>query len=584
MKKTFKTLICLMLILIVFVSYNASGFAKTSASTSANEQKISELLSAEMQSKGTIKAFVWFSDKIEKADIQSQVFKKINLSKQKQNVILGKTSALELDLSPNTDDVDNYIAEKNKLYIAQYESQNRRYATEHLKDQKILFSSILSSVIVIETNAECIKKLATKDDVLYLDLYVENGKDELDVSIPVIESGIVNTNGYTGSGVRIGQVESGVPDSSTGGVAATKGSVTGHATNVARIINSVAPDAAIYSASTNESYTISNVCTNTTGIMAATEWLIATYNVNIINYSYTPNTNSTTYDSYCRWADHIAINHDVHVVKAAGNSGSTGVTTPGMAYNVVTVGNINDKTSTDLTEHIINSSSSYSSIANLAYKPDICAPGTNIAYNGVNMGSGTSYAAPHVVGTIALMCQQNTNLKVLQNTVKSILVATTNSKSPYYYVPKGWNSSLSSNYSHYGAGLLNSKNAYTSVRYGRFYNSSFTPAQVSAGTMQTYTFNVTSGMTHIRVAMTYLHTVSNSTHSFSIGNSYSIPNLNIKVYYGSTLVGTSTCSYSNVEIIDFDPKEYGTGTYTVQIIPVSDSATTTNTYYAVAWW
>lgn len=51
MKKTFKTLICLMLILIVFVSYNASGFAKTSASTSANEQKISELLSAEMQSK-----------------------------------------------------------------------------------------------------------------------------------------------------------------------------------------------------------------------------------------------------------------------------------------------------------------------------------------------------------------------------------------------------------------------------------------------------------------------------------------------------------------------------------------------------
>lgn len=55
------------------------------------------------------------------------------------------------------------------------------------------------------------------------------------------------------------------------------------------------------------------------------------------------------------------------------------------------------------------------------------------------------------------------------------------------------------------------------------------------------------------------------------------------IYYGNQQVGVSDCSNGNVEIIGFDPRDYGYGTYTVKIIPVSNN-TDTNTYFSVAWW
>jgi len=71
--------------------------------------------------------------------------------------------------------------------------------------------------------------------------------------------------------------------------------------------------------------------------------------------------------------------------------------------------------------------SSRGPVSHFFTKPDLVAPGvfvnTTTSNNGYNMTVGTSYAAPHVSGTIALLLEKNPDLK--PNEIKSILVTTT---------------------------------------------------------------------------------------------------------------------------------------------------------------
>ena len=70
--------------------------------------------------------------------------------------------------------------------------------------------------------------------------------------------------------------------------------------------------------------------------------------------------------------------------------------------------------------------SSRGPVSHFFIKPDLVAPGvfvnTTTSNNGYNMTTGTSYAAPHVSGTIALLLEKNPDLK--PNEIKSILVTT----------------------------------------------------------------------------------------------------------------------------------------------------------------
>ena len=71
--------------------------------------------------------------------------------------------------------------------------------------------------------------------------------------------------------------------------------------------------------------------------------------------------------------------------------------------------------------------SSRGPVSHFFTKPDLVAPGvfvnTTTSQNGYNMTVGTSYAAPHVSGAIALLLEKNPNLKPDQ--IKSILTTTT---------------------------------------------------------------------------------------------------------------------------------------------------------------
>lgn len=119
----------------------------------------------------------------------------------------------------------------------------------------------------------------------------------------------------------------------------------------------------------------------------------------------------------CDWA----VSQGVNVVVAAGNEGSEywTITSPGSAFNVITVG-----ASTKLDE--ISWFSSRGPTQDGRIKPEIVAPGEGILAARLGGGyvsySGTSAATPHVSGAVALVLQKNPSLT--PGEVKDLLLST----------------------------------------------------------------------------------------------------------------------------------------------------------------
>ena len=142
-----------------------------------------------------------------------------------------------------------------------------------------------------------------------------------------------------------------------------------------------------------------------------------------------------------RFYDTMAITRYRTVVAAAGNNGAAGcvqgtngnVLSPGLAYNILTVGNFDDKNTVAWAGDTMAACSSWrdpKSTHSDREEPDVSAPGTNInstttasPWTGAT-GSGTSYAAPMVTGTVALLMQKNASLKVWPEAVRAIVQAT----------------------------------------------------------------------------------------------------------------------------------------------------------------
>lgn len=211
-----------------------------------------------------------------------------------------------------------------------------------------------------------------------------------------------DTYGNSGSGVKIGMVEGkGVPDTndyylSSATIYNRPGDTTValHATEVARILvgtdptganDGLAPNASLYCC----------VSGSSTSFYSSVEWLLSS-GVNIINasvsFDYAAQFPNGLYDSMNQWIDHIAVQHDVHFVIAAGNAGSGNgnISCPGMAYNAITVGGLDAHGSDSVTGFTIASTSSYkeSEGSNRPEKPNLVASSVDIWGTG-SAASGT---------------------------------------------------------------------------------------------------------------------------------------------------------------------------------------------------
>jgi hypothetical protein len=152
----------------------------------------------------------------------------------------------------------------------------------------------------------------------------------------------------------------------------------------------------------------------------------ARWGARVFNLSYEANRSGAVGD-HDRFYDNMVINQWRTVVPAAGNFGNNGyVASPGTAYNVITVGSFDEVTGT-----MSSGSSGVDPVSSHGdrEKPEVAAPGVDVV-SAVNAfpwlgstGSGTSYAAPMVTGTAALMMDRHNTLWSWPEIVRAIIMA-----------------------------------------------------------------------------------------------------------------------------------------------------------------
>ncbi|MDG4793846.1 S8 family serine peptidase [Micromonospora sp. WMMD1082] len=254
----------------------------------------------------------------------------------------------------------------------------------------------------------------------------------LEHSVPQIGAPAAHQAGYTGQGVRVAVLDSGVdtahPDL-TGRVAearnfteeANPGDIVGHGTHVASIIagsgaasdgryRGVAPDATLLSGKVCEEYG----CTES-AILAGMQWAATEARADVINLSL-GGMDTPEIDPLEEAVNTLTEQTGALFVISAGNAGRAGsVGSPASAEAALAVGAV------DRDDELAYFSSQGPRTGDDALKPDITAPGVDIVAargQGTQLGdpvgqqyvaaSGTSMSAPHVAGAAALIAQQHT--------------------------------------------------------------------------------------------------------------------------------------------------------------------------------
>ncbi len=392
--------------------------------------------------------------------------------------------------------MQQYIMQKRQIAQAVYlEANNAKVQSiaPVLDDGDITYISKYSSMFICNVTLDEAVDIAMQNDVLQ----IENGSVEVNPTMDVSRVAtsvhyVQNFYNITAAGINIGMIEPGTPDLSyacfsglTDRIHLKEEASTdleradffrAHASIVAAIMigkdSGIAKDfESFYSAPTpyrNQIY-------------ENTEWMLD-QGVNVINYSMSVGQEVTTsYSNISKWFDHIAYNHSVHCVMTSGNSGQDLVSNIGMAYNVITVAAIDDKNTLTRDDDTYWDGSSYNkTVNNLAYKPDICAPGNKIEIPNVSIeyvhystsdiinienGGGTSAAAPHVSGIVAVLCAFNPTLLTKQALTKSILLNSVSQKYHRYDTED-----TVDDYRKYGSGIVNLFNAIFLSASGNYAN------------------------------------------------------------------------------------------------------------------
>jgi uncharacterized protein (TIGR03437 family) len=321
---------------------------------------------------------------------------------------------------------------------------------------------------------------------------IEKHSTQLAVSVPALGAASFWNAGYTGAGQSVGVLDSGIRtshpafsgrrivskvfldagqrDPCFADDASTVEDKLGHGTHVAGIVASQgAPGWPAYQGVAKGVDTVYNFkiayknCNGdgksvTSDVHAALDWAVQQApSLKVINYSSGVEAKEGD-DATARLFDYFADTYGLTIAVSAGNEGwsflglfsaSRVLSSPGIAYNIITVAAMNTMGTVDRTDDDVPYFSSRGPTTDDRKKPDIAAPGglrdsffgnpiegiysASFASDGFVPMPGTSMAAPHMAGAAALVRASGVQDSLA---IKALLLNTTDRA--YWAKDQGW--------------------------------------------------------------------------------------------------------------------------------------------------
>ncbi len=352
--------------------------------------------------------------------------------------LLQKTRTLKTDKIPAI-----VFSKKNETDVC------RKYLKS--RGIKIKHELPLINAYAVEVETTALEEMARSEVVEYISDDVKM-TSLLDVAAQEVGARIANDTGYTGRGVGIAILDTGVyPHQDLvrpkNRIVAFKDFVNnrqspyddnGHGTFVAGVAagngylsggkyKGIAPEAAIIGVKVMDD----EGSGDSSDIIAGMQWVADNkdkYNIRVMSVSLGAKPAKILRFDPLVAAVEAIWDKGIVVVAAAGNSGpkQNTITTPGISTKIITVGAVDDKRTVDLSDDTIASFSSRGPVNRREVKPDLVAPGVNVTstntnkeYRGTrleNMAkpyttmSGTSVATPIVSGAAALLISKNPDI------------------------------------------------------------------------------------------------------------------------------------------------------------------------------
>lgn len=278
-------------------------------------------------------------------------------------------------------------------------------------------------------------------------------------------------------------------------------------------------------------------------LMEAVDWSLQRSDPpEVYNYSFGAKASADD-DAYARFWDGVVDSFGKVATISAGNSGSADGTlnSPGIAYNVITVANVNSRGTISRGDDVIATSSSRGPTLDGRRKPDLAAPGSALTLPSHfgpaswTQASGTSFSSPGVAGAAALLMDAGVTDP---RAVKAVLINTSDDLGA-----PGWDNAFGWGY-YNGARAFEERASWSLDTYG------------PPGTATSVRFLERRDAARTRATLVWHRHVS-----YAIGGSVptlgTLNNLDVRLYAeaSGTLRAASTSPRDNVERVTSDTAE-----------------------------